>query len=436
MAARERVIVIGGGLAGLSAAEALLRRGVEVLLLEARPRLGGRVLTRRDAAVPWPVELGAELIEEAEGPLVRAAREGGAVVQPWEGEVWVRREEALVREPRLGGILAGAIARACPPSGADLPLELALAERLRGAEEGEARRLVRHYVEGYHAADLARVSARWVAKVEGVDCGGAAASQELGEGDGFGFLVAGGGLDLAVERLAREALAADAVRLNAEVAFVTWDPGRVEVRTRAGAVFQGRAAVVTLPHPLLLAEAVVFDPPLRAKRAALAALATGSVVKLVLRCDRLPGPLGEGGPRFLFAPGQPFSTFWTPATSGAPLIVAWAGGPAARRLAGHAPRERASAANQALARALGISRGEVERHLRAVHTHDWDADRFARGAYSWVPAGACAAPEELARPLAGTLFFAGEATCGGGANATMEGAIASGRRAAAELLAG
>jgi monoamine oxidase len=51
-----------------------------------------------------------------------------------------------------------------------------------------------------------------------------------------------------------------------------------------------------------------------------------------------------------------------------------------------------------------------------------------------VRAGGAEAHRVLAEPVAGTLFFAGEATCGGGYNATMEGALRSGRRAAAELL--
>lgn len=71
----------------------------------------------------------------------------------------------------------------------------------------------------------------------------------------------------------------------------------------------------------------------------------------------------------------------------------------------------------------------------ASYGHDWTGDPHARGAYSWITAGATGAPDALARPLAGALFFAGEATSGDARNATMEGAIASGERAAREVLA-
>jgi len=59
--AKTSVIIVGGGMAGLSAADELANAGVEVLLLEARQRLGGRIHTIRTGA-GLPVELGAEFI--------------------------------------------------------------------------------------------------------------------------------------------------------------------------------------------------------------------------------------------------------------------------------------------------------------------------------------------------------------------------------------
>lgn len=66
---------------------------------------------------------------------------------------------------------------------------------------------------------------------------------------------------------------------------------------------------------------------------------------------------------------------------------------------------------------------------------DWARDPFARGAYSWIPAGALDAPTALAAPVADRLFFAGEATDAGGDSGTVHGALASGLRAADEILA-
>jgi monoamine oxidase len=66
---------------------------------------------------------------------------------------------------------------------------------------------------------------------------------------------------------------------------------------------------------------------------------------------------------------------------------------------------------------------------------DWAADPWARGAYSWLPVGALDAPAALAAPLGGRLFFAGEATDLVGDPGTVHGAMTTGDRAAAEIIA-
>jgi len=76
----------------------------------------------------------------------------------------------------------------------------------------------------------------------------------------------------------------------------------------------------------------------------------------------------------------------------------------------------------------------LEPRVRAVYTHDWSTDPFSRGAYSYGGVGALAARETLQRPVAGTLFLAGEALAGAGLNGTVSGALTSGLQAAATLL--
>ena len=66
---------------------------------------------------------------------------------------------------------------------------------------------------------------------------------------------------------------------------------------------------------------------------------------------------------------------------------------------------------------------------------DWAEDPWARGAYSWIPVGGLDAPVALATPLAGRLFFAGEATDTAGDPGTVHGAMTTGERAAGEIIA-
>jgi monoamine oxidase len=71
---------------------------------------------------------------------------------------------------------------------------------------------------------------------------------------------------------------------------------------------------------------------------------------------------------------------------------------------------------------------------RSSHTYNWQRDPFARGAYTYLRVGAGNARRALARPIEQTLFLAGEATDTSGQAATVAGALASGRRAARQLL--
>ena len=87
-----------------------------------------------------------------------------------------------------------------------------------------------------------------------------------------------------------------------------------------------------------------------------------------------------------------------------------------------------------LGRLLHLNPAQLQEELAAAYFHDWLSDPFSRGAYSYGKVGAVEAQQALGAPLEDTLFFAGEATDVSGNNGTVHGAIASGYRAAAEIL--
>jgi monoamine oxidase len=96
--------------------------------------------------------------------------------------------------------------------------------------------------------------------------------------------------------------------------------------------------------------------------------------------------------------------------------------------------ELASVAVTTLAKVMGLEEDEVRRELINCYTHDWQADEFARGAYSYVAAGRLDAPAAMAEPVSGTLFFAGEHTDVTGHWGTVHAAMRSGLRAAEQIL--
>jgi monoamine oxidase len=87
-----------------------------------------------------------------------------------------------------------------------------------------------------------------------------------------------------------------------------------------------------------------------------------------------------------------------------------------------------------LARLLGESGQKLEGCIEGACFHDWQSDPFSRAAYSYAKAGADGAQHALAAPIENTLFFAGEAIDTSGNNGTVHGAMASGYRAAHEII--
>lgn len=423
----SRVIVIGAGAAGLATA-ARLCRSVDVVVVEARGRLGGRIDTRPDPVLGIPVEHGAEFLHGRPPRTVALARRAGARVRI------VPDRHAR----RVGGRMESATG---PFSGAqellalgtrdDEPFAAVLrAARRQHAASSAALAMAGELVRGFYLAEPGTASSLSLARLT-------RALEQVG-GDVTGRIE--GGYARVLEPLRRALARARAeVRLSSRVEEVRWRRGHVDVRMvgPAGgslAPLHGERVVVTLPVPLLRDGGVRFRPPLPEKGRAAAALEMGPVVKVILRFRR---PLWiESGPRalaFLHVPGAPIPVFWTLAPLAAPVLVGWAGGPDAAALAGREERSVLGAALRSAARGLGRSAAQLEEALDGAAVVDWTRDPFARGGYAVFPVGSAAASGELARSVDGTLFFAGEATAGGLAG-TVEGALRSGERAAREVL--
>jgi monoamine oxidase len=126
--------------------------------------------------------------------------------------------------------------------------------------------------------------------------------------------------------------------------------------------------------------------------------------------------------------------WWTAFPVRAPLLVGWTGGPAARALAREDYSTIETRALESLATHFGVSRRRINGLVEACWMHDWEHDPFSRGAYSYPLVGGSTAASALARPVESTLFFAGEHTEPQGCSGTVNGAITTGRRAAAQVI--
>jgi len=404
------VVIIGAGAAGLAAAEALTRAGRSVLVLEARERVGGRVWTRSMPGLDLPVELGAEFIHgaaKATFSLLRKTRSDA---------VASGRAQRYAEGTHLRPVDSFALAqKAMQDSSLLRESDLSFSDYLaRRRLDPRTRTFARMMVEGFDAADPARASARAIAEEWGG--GDALLGSQPRPRRGYGPLL---------EWLARRIVARRGrLRMSSAVREVRWKRGLVEV---VGDEFRfaGEKAIVTLPLGVLQSRAVRFFPDLR-KQKALKHLASGPVIKAALRFPSAFWEKRHPGVAFFHSPRAAFPTFWTPLPARAPLLVAWAGGPKAEQLAGK------DALPAALASLKSIF-GRIE-EPDAAYVHDWRADPFARGAYSYVLVDGHDARRLLAEPLEDTLYFAGEATNLEGEAGTVSGALQSGERAAREVL--
>lgn len=453
------VVVLGAGAAGVAAARVLSDRGVSVALVEARDRLGGRIWTMRpDAGATgmWPVELGAEFVHGRPPEILNIAQTSGLTLAELAGINWISTGGQLSRGATGDDVEVEEVGEEENDTiwetvmgwqGEDATLQEVFATQFSDKRWTAARKQIARYVQGYDAADPAKVSVRWLAQTEAAAAAIDGARQyRVVEGyDRVPTCLYAG---VAPERAV--------LALNTIAHTLRWAPGgvTVEVRSPDGKEmepFTARMVVVTVPLGVLTAPAdqlgaLRFLPELpEGHLAACAKLAMGQTVKVVLRFREPfwdPWERRQHGetpilPRlsFLLSDDAVLPTWWTSDPLLTSTLTGWSGGPPIEHLAKQADEDIADQAVEALARVLGVRRAALDPRLERWHVHNWSADPFARGAYSYVRAGGMDAPRQLGTPVAETLFFAGEATNADGHTGTVHGALATGRRAAEEVLA-
>lgn len=399
-------IIIGAGAAGLAAAQALQAAGERVLLLEARDRVGGRIATDRTYG---PVELGAEFIHGDRASTWAYVRAAGLQTAPWGtvrrfargGQVLPADDPAIARTFAL-------YAAATSYQGPELSVAALLAHY--AAADDPALGFALRWLANLEAADPAQLSATALTRER--------AESQNGEGN---FHILDG-----YDRLVAHMAAGLSIRLASPVTLLDWAPGQVVAHLAGGERLTARRAVVTVPVTLLRAARPAFRPALPAdKLAALDAIAVGHVTKLILWFSRQTWPDFS----VLSTDGQ-VVTWWPVESAATPTLMGYVGGPAALALAARGEAGAIAVGLEELATLFGA---EVRAACLGGRLADWSREPWSLGAYSYSPLGIGAARATLAAPLAGTLFFAGEATVANGHIATVHGAIESGLRAAAEI---
>jgi monoamine oxidase len=408
------VVVIGAGAAGLAAARRLHERGIDFLLLEARDRVGGRAHTLSSIHGSYPIELGAEFIHGAARSTRELMREIGEEAVPSGGEFFRLRNGRLAPESDRWTTTERILQRV-DITGRDQSVAEFLDTLPRKELSAEQRADVCALVEGFDAAIVEDASIIGIAKEwrSGVN--------DTSHRPLHGYAPV-------MQHLAQ--IAGDRLSLQTVVTRIAWSAHQVTIEaTRAGAPFQVRAkrAIITLPIGVLHAGGELFAPALPSeKRAAIDAIAMGPVVKVALEFRTAfweqvdNGRYHEAG--FFQAAQCPVRTLWTRNPDRSPVLMGWSGGGGALRLRNSGLDSTGAALDTVMEL---FPSGDVRAELHAAYLHDWDADPFALGAYSYLRVNGGNARERLAEPIDDTLFFAGEAASSDDSG-TVAGAFDSG----------
>ncbi len=401
------IAVVGGGAAGIAAARRLRDAGRDVLLLEARDRLGGRAFTHVDP-VGGALDLGCGWLHSGDvNPWTEIAGRAGVAVDrspaPWSrpgmGLAFPECEQASFQQARedFHERLSELLRRG------DAPASEALEP---GGRWNALLSAIYTYVSG---GELARLSARDL-----VSYGDTGLNYRVA--GGYGALIASHAGDVSVA-------------LGTTVSRIDHSADIIRLDTSKGTI-EAQKVVIALPSALIAGGGVAFAPDLPQKREAAAGLPLGLADKLYFKLDRPDG--FEPDSRAFGRRDRVATAAYHFLPGCRPLVEAYFGGDCADAL----EREGEGAfADFALEELVGLFGADIRSRLTPLPTHLWRADPFARGSYSFALPGRAGDRAILAEPVDGRLFFAGEA-CSEHDYSTAHGAYRTGIAAAEAILAG
>lgn len=400
------VVIVGAGAAGIAAARRLHAAGRRVMVLESRPRVGGRVVV--DHTLGVPADLGAAWLHFAD-------------TNPWTALAEAQGFTVLRTDPGWGG---------AAPVG------------WRAPTEATRQAVGKSYARNYALIDAAAAAGRDVAVSEVLPqdefrarfdavmtWAVGAESREISTLDLGRY--AESGHDWAVREGLGTVVAAVArglpITTSARVTDLDWSGPRVRIASTAGTL-EATSVIVTLPTSLLARDAIRFTPALpQAYRTAFAGVPLGVCNKVFfpLRSEAFAATLPK---HFLGSVETSRTCSWLRNTADQPLLLAYFGGDLSRELEQRG--ELAAFATDELRRLFGA---EALTQVGAPIASAWGTDADSLGSYSVALPGHAHCREQLGMPVSPALQFAGEA-CSLHHYGTIYGAWNAGTIAAERLL--
>ncbi|MGE5162644.1 MAG: flavin monoamine oxidase family protein [Sphingobacteriales bacterium] len=399
-------VVVGGGAAGVAAGKRLHRAGVKCLIVEARPRLGGRAWTFVDRS-GFAIDLGCGWLHSADrNPWVTVAEQQGKTIDktppPWRRPslplgfpVGAQRDFLRSQEEFFARV----------SERARIEPDVAAADLL--APDDRWNNLINAVATYISGAELDRISAR---DFDNFDDTGV--NWRILEGYGATISECGENLPVA---------------LDCPVSKIDHTGKRLKIETSRG-VINADQVIVTVPSAILGESDQLFVPSLPNKIKAAQNLPLGLADKLFLSLEQ-PEQF-EKDTRLFGATDRTGTATYHLRPFGRPQIEVYFGG----RLAGDLETRGDSAFfDFAVTELTGLLGSEFAKRVKPIRIHRWGADPFARGSYSYALPGTADCRAALAAPVDDRLFFAGEA-CSHGDFSTAHGGWVTGVAAAEQVL--
>lgn len=412
------VVIIGAGAAGLCAADLLRSSGQQAIILEASSCVGGRVRAREGFS-DFPIELGAEELHGPDNELIReASRRGIDTLRHFttddmmrlDGDLHFLDQAERDADVRRAFDLIDSLGKYDGPN-------ISVQEYLT---LNHFPRRAWHYLDSRlgveHGTSLDRLAIGGFLHYErGWEARETNYTLRQRYFDLFEPMVPG--LD---------------ILLNTPVESVSWQDSP-RVCTRDGREFQASAVIVTISLRVLREGGITFYPPLPPEKLhSMNAIGMDSGMKIILKFRQR---FWDERMYFLHTDGF-LPQYWATGngkSEGNRVLTAFVGGTRAESLA----RMNVDPLQFAIEELDEIFRPRLaSRSFEDGFIADWGADPFVRGLYSYPTIHTTEADRSnLAAPLDGKIFFAGEATDTAGHSGTVHGAMATGRRAAKEIIA-